>query len=299
MKPLKTFAAGILMAIAMVAVGVAATPVDAQGLAPAATNIKVVNSRIPGEVIITWNGTPGVSHYRIGYVNMERDYPRAKASATGNWREAFIYVDVEAVNFQNGTIYKLSGLQEGAYHAFAVLTNNSRYSQPTWPSDPPWRYLTVSGSGSSDGQDICPITGLNIPEGGYLTVGESNLWLDATFTLDSATLPSTVVLGGRAYDPAEGNKLLRLCSTWNNRTGAGLYFLSGIHNNLATDTGIGFSQLDDGPNWRDNSPVPNGATVSACDMWVIPATATTAVYAIYDSNSANNTVLYQIDLLGN
>ena len=159
MKSLKPLAIGMLMAIVMVAGGVVAHPVGAQVSAPAATNIQVRDGQQPGEVIITWNAAPGVSHYRIGYVNMDRDYPRAKASATGNWREAFIYVDVEAVNFQNGTTYTLYGLQEGAYHAFAV----SRYGQPTWPSNPPWQHHTVADSGDGSDPVDCPVAPANDP----------------------------------------------------------------------------------------------------------------------------------------
>ena len=51
-----------------------------------------------------------------------------------------------------------------------------------------------------------------------------------------------------------------------------------------------------GYGWLDASPIPNGQTGSACDVWIIPASATAAVYAIYDSNSSGNAVLYRVDL---
>ena len=73
----------------LAAVSVAAGP---------AGNITAVNGRHTGEAVIAWDAAPGATHYRIGCVNMERDYPRAKASNTGNWREAFLYFDVEAQN---------------------------------------------------------------------------------------------------------------------------------------------------------------------------------------------------------
>ena len=140
-------------AVVMVAVAGNSAPTHAQGGAPAATNIQVRNGQQPGEVIITWDAAPGVSHYRIGYVNMKTDYPLATASPTGNWREAFVYVDVEAQNFEGtGTVYTIRRLEQGARHAFAVLTNNTRYGQPTWPSNPPWRYLTVHDWG-----ETCPV----------------------------------------------------------------------------------------------------------------------------------------------
>ena len=125
-----------------------ATPASAQVRTPPATNIQVVNGHNPGEVIISWNAVPEATHYRIGYVNLDTDYPLAKASRTGNWREAFIYVDVEVENFSQ-TVYTIRRLEEGTSHAFAVLTNNSRYGQPTWPSNPAWQYLTVTDQGGA------------------------------------------------------------------------------------------------------------------------------------------------------
>ena len=129
-----------------------ATPASAQVRTPPATNIQVVNQVVnghnPGEVIISWNAVPEATHYRIGYVNLDTDYPLAKASRTGNWREAFIYVDVEVENFSQ-TVYTIRRLEQGARHAFAVLTNNSRYGQPTWPSNPAWQYLTVTDQGGA------------------------------------------------------------------------------------------------------------------------------------------------------
>ena len=121
-------------------------------LRPAA-NITTVNGSSTGDVVISWDAAPGATHYRIGCVNMVRDYPRAKASSTGNWREAFLYFDVEAANLDAvRPTYTFPGLQEGAYHACTVLSNNSRYGQPTWPDYPYWRYLTVTNRGG-----VCPV----------------------------------------------------------------------------------------------------------------------------------------------
>ena len=145
-----TIIAALLVAIVLVGVGGNAIPAGAQTKAPRATNIQVRDGSNPGEVIITWNAAPGVSYYRIGYVNMVTDYPLAKASRTGDWKEAFVYADVEAQNFEfTGTTYTLRRLEQGARHAFAVLTNNQRYGQPTWPSNPDWVFLTPHDWGGS------------------------------------------------------------------------------------------------------------------------------------------------------
>jgi len=122
-------------------------------MAGSAANITAVNGSRAGDVVISWDVAPGATHYRIGCVNMVRDYPRAKASNTGNWREAFLYFDVEAVNLDAvRPTYTFPGLQEGAYHACTVLSNNSRYGQPTWPDYPYWQYLTVTNRGGA-----CPV----------------------------------------------------------------------------------------------------------------------------------------------
>ncbi len=145
-------------------------PAEAQSTAAPPTNIRAVNGFNPGEVIITWGSSYGATHYRVGCVNMDRDYPKAKASNTGNWRQAFVYVDVDAPNVSpDRPTYTLYGLQEGAYHACTVLANSSRYGQPTWPNSPYWQYLTLTDHGGS-----CPVVAPAPPPitGRPLTIAE-------------------------------------------------------------------------------------------------------------------------------
>ena len=135
----------------LAAVSVAASP---------AGNITAVNGRNTGEAVISWDPAPGATHYRIGCVNLVRDLPRAKASNTGDWREAFLYFDVEAQNLDPvRPTYIFPGLQEGVYHACTVLSNNSRYGKPTWPEAPNyWQYLTITDRGGA-----CPICAATSP----------------------------------------------------------------------------------------------------------------------------------------
>ena len=142
-----------IIAIVLVAVASSVVPAEAQSTASPPTNVRAVNGFNPGEVIITWGASFGATHYRVGCVNMDRDYPKAKASVTRNWRQAFVYVDVDAPNVSpDNATYTLYGLQEGAYHACTVLANSSRYGQPTWPVRPYWQYLTVTDHGGA-----CPV----------------------------------------------------------------------------------------------------------------------------------------------
>ena len=145
----------IVAALAILAaIGSGAPPAEAQGRPPGTTNIQIVNGHNPGEVIISWDAVPAATHYRIGYVNMAIDYPLAKSTEggrTGNWLEAFVYVDVEAQNFvTSGTVYTIRRLEQGVQHAFVVLTNGSAYGEPTWPTTSPvWNSLVVTDQGGA------------------------------------------------------------------------------------------------------------------------------------------------------
>ena len=103
------------------------------------------------------------------------------------------------------------------------------------------------------GEGFCPITGLAIPEGGYLAIGNTATfgtkpvaWLDVT--LNSATTPTSVDLAnGKSYEAPHGSKLLDICVTVANKAGSDVYFEPGTHNNLSTDQGIGFYRVT---GWR-------------------------------------------------
>ncbi len=144
----------VLLTVTIFAAAVSSiVPAEAQSTAAPPTNIRAVNGFNPGEVTIAWASAHGATHYRVGCVNMDRDYLQAKASNTGNWRQAFVYVDVDAPNVSvDRPTYTLYGMQEGAYHACTVLSNSLRYGQPTWPGPPYWQYLTVANHGGS-----CPV----------------------------------------------------------------------------------------------------------------------------------------------
>ena len=105
-----------------------------------------------GEVVISWDVVPSVTYYRIGYVNMVKDYPLAKASNTGEWIEAFVYVDVNALNVPataGRASYTLRRLVQGDRHAFTVLAsgdveNTTEYisGRYAWPRNPRWQFHT-------------------------------------------------------------------------------------------------------------------------------------------------------------
>ena len=142
-------------------------PAQAQTGPPPTSNIAVNAGANAGEFVVSWDAVPAASHYRIGYVNMEVDYHLAKNSCTGEWIEAFVYIDVNARNIpvNNGRAeYTVRRLSPGARHAFTVLTSNdftdsgsggSVRSEFFWPSNPRWSFLA--------GRDSLP-AGIEIPD---------------------------------------------------------------------------------------------------------------------------------------
>lgn len=160
----------------------------AQSGAPATGNIRVRDGANPGEVIISWNAVPQATHYRIGYVNMETDYPLAKTSVTGDWINAFIYVDENARNVpvsSGRAEYTVRRLEQNVRHAFTVLTSNSFVdtggggsvnSEFSWPSSPRWEFHTVADRGSecptscSSSQPPPPSGQLTLPAGATVLV---------------------------------------------------------------------------------------------------------------------------------
>lgn len=121
-------------------------------VAPPTANLAVRDGNGAGQVIISWDAVPEATYYRIGSVNMKTDYPAAKASASGEWRSAFVYSDVNAINFtvENGRVeYTIRRLERGARHAFTVHTTSDATYGLTyggrfrWPSRPYWVYHVV------------------------------------------------------------------------------------------------------------------------------------------------------------
>ena len=159
MKSLKSLLVALILVAILGGGGVASAQTVAS--APATANIAVRDGVNPGEVIVSWDDVPGATHYRIGYVNMATDYPLAKASVTGDWINAFIYVDENARNprVSNGrTEYTVRRLEQGVRHAFTVLTGNdlvdtghAGYVRSTfhWPSNPRWVFHNVADRGGA------------------------------------------------------------------------------------------------------------------------------------------------------
>ena len=271
-----------VLAVIILIAGIAATP--AQLAPPSQPTVTLTDN--PGELQVSWNPVAGAQHYTVGYARP--DEMDRMAAAGRNRLDAFTYTTIGAENIS----HTFTGLELETVYWVTVGAQTDRFgATPVWA-----RQFAVATTAGEHGDGFCPITGLPLPEGGYLGVGETFTWTDATFTLDSAAIiPSIITSTGDTYTPTHGNRYLQLCSTQSNQTGGDLSFFAGVDNNLSTDAGIGFISIF-GYGWLDATPIPNGATNSACDVWIISAAATTAVYAIFDGEIATETVLYSIDL---
>lgn len=161
MKSLTLFVVVLVMASAFLVAGSVALA-QSGASAPATGNIAVRDWINPGEVVVSWDAVPEATHYRIGYVNMETDYPLAKSSVTGDWINAFIYVDENARNIQvsNGRAeYTIRRLDQSVRHAFTVLTSSkfvdtgaagSVSSTFAWPpTGSRWQFHTVADRGGA------------------------------------------------------------------------------------------------------------------------------------------------------
>ncbi len=271
-----------VLAATLVIAGIAATPAALTQPQPPS----VLATASGGEIVISWDRVPGAQYYTVGWINWTKGQP--VEAAGGDWLSLFHYTTVVG----NRTSYTVRGLDSGdSYYAIVRATDTVNRFGGAYSEWSVWSTVPAQPAGQH-GDGFCPITGL--PPGGYLSVGETFTWSNASFRLDTAAIvPSTTSSSGRIITPFGSNRFLRLCSTNNNRTGSTLFFFPGIHNNLSTDAGVGFAIA---PGWIDTSPIPNGATRSACDVWEIPGSATVAVYAIWDGDIEQNAVLYRIEL---
>ncbi len=224
-----------------------------------------------GELQVTWNAASGARFYTVGWINRD-DFNTMQATGR-DWLDAFHYATIPA----RYTTHTVSGLRASGDYYTIVGARTSRFGgeQPVWSS---WSaQVTTSGQ---HGAGFCPITGLPIPSGGYLNVGNYIRWNNAQFTLTSASVVPSRTVAGEEFVAVAGGKLLKLCARFTNNTGGNWWLIAGEDNNLSTDTGIGFYASGDG-DWLDVGIIPNGQTRSACDVWLIPSTATTAVYAVH------------------
>ena len=119
----------------------------------------VVATANGGELRVTWVAAAGAQFYTIGWVNLE-EYHRMR-NAGRDWLDAFHYTTIPSAY----TSHTISSLQPGAGYLVLIgaRTTRSGGDAPVWS---PWANLVMTSG--QHGEGFCPITGLAIPEGGYL-----------------------------------------------------------------------------------------------------------------------------------
>ena len=268
-----------VMLLATVAAAPAALPIPATPTAAA--------TGIAGEVEVSWPAVASAQFYTVGWIN-RNDYQEI-SGRNGDWRSAFHYATVTATS----TSYVVSGLKAGEEYWTIVGARTVRVGgdDPSWSE---WSSLVTTAG--QHGEGFCPITGLPLPPGGYLSPGTSASDSGGTrFTLNSVTVKATVRLDGENYRAPSGQKFIRVCASVKATPDYAFTFLFGRDYNVDTDTGLGFVIFDDGTNnWLDVGDIPAGSTRTACDVWLVSATSQTVIVAY--NKFLGDPALYKVDL---
>ena len=240
-----------------------------------------------GELLVTWNPTAGAQFYTVGWVNRD-EYQRIQ-NAGRNWLDAFHFATIPS----QYTSHTVSGLQpNGAYYVI-IGAGTSRFGgdAPVWS---PWS--NVVNTAGQHGSGFCPVTGLPLPPGGYLAVGDTATHSEGIlFTLTSVTRQSNVRLDGVDYIAPQGRQYIKICGTVRAPSTFGLTFLFGLDYNIDTDAGIGFISSDDSTtSWLEIGEIRPGTARTACDIWVVSRDTNTVIVAFNDYSG--DPALYRVDL---
>ena len=268
--------------------GVAATP--AVLTQPAAPTARATANG--GEMTISWSSIPGAQYYTIGWVNWTEGQPIHTAG--GDWHSLFHYTTVRG----GETTYTVKGLNGGDnHHAIIRATDvNDRFGggYSGWSG---WSPAVQPAGQHGDG--FCPITGLPLPPGGYLSIGSAAVFGKYSVTVTSIEAPASVTLtdadGNQSdYEAPSGRRWFRIrIHHVNNYDSDTITLERGKDYVLSTDAGNAFS-------WSTNRAVEAGSQRSDDSLlFDIPADAITAVFAIrpYTSTTgANSPQLYEISI---
>ena len=136
--------------------------------------------------------------------------------------------------------------------------------------------MTTAGQ---HGAGFCPITGLPLPPGGYLGVGDTATFGSYTITINSIATPDSVTFSrtdGTTFErePPSGRRWLKIYVTLANRFDFAVIFENGKDYVLSTEVGNAFS-------WNtDKSLDPDRRYNNIGLLFDIPKDATTAVLAV-------------------
>ena len=257
----------VIGTIAMLMLAVAANPSFAQTPVPSTpTNLTAELTETEGEVQIAWDAAEGATSYRAC---------RRVQSPPGGW----------ACVSRAPTDALFTGLTVDKVYDFAVASYDGR-AYSSWV----WTEATVETI-----VHICPITGLAIPDG-YLSVGNSTTASGGrTFTLTSISKQETITIGSTQYLPYDDRQYFKVCGTVKASSTSSTHFLAGYNSSVITDTGVGFTEIDDNvTDWLDVGIISKGAAASACEVWEIPDDASTVLLAVNNFNALPGVFRYEL-----
>ena len=291
---------GKFIPLSLIAILFIATIAAAPANLPVPATPTAVGTANAGEIRVDWQEVPGARFYVIGWIN-RNDYDRIGSS--GDWLSAFHYATVPAANRN----YTVSGLKAGEEYWVLLGARAERFhgEAVSWSA---WTGPVMTSG--AHGAGLCPITGLPIPAGGYLGIGDtvSSPIANQSFTLTSASFLATVMLHyaddpTQQFSPRPGRRLVEVCGTYRHHFRSAVRFSGGSESVMTSDAGIGF--IHAGTHER----IDPGVDEIGCQLWDVPAGAQTVIYAVglggYNSSAGvvgtdhNNIGLYRIDAPAN
>ena len=199
------FTAPLMLLALLLVAGVAAMP----GALPKPETPTAAATGNAGEISVSWQPVAGAQFYVVGWINRS-DYNRIGSS--GDWLSAFHYATVPS----SRTSYTVSGLKAGeAYWTIVGARADRFHGGPVSWSE----WSTPVTTAGQHGEGFCPITGLIIPPGGYLSVGGTTQSPPGSFTLTTATAPTRIRLPyaddpNQLYSPRSGRRFVEVCGNY-------------------------------------------------------------------------------------
>ena len=222
-----------------------------------------------GEIVASWQSVAGAQFYTVGWIN-RNDYQQIGSS--GDWQSAFHYATIPA----SRTSYTVNGLKAGEEYWTIIGARTTRVGgdSPSWSA---WSGLVTTAG--QHGAGFCPITGLPLPPGGYLGVGDTATFGSYTITINSIATPNSVTLSATDGTTVEreapsGRRWLEIYVTLVNRFDFAVNLRDGKDYVLSTEVGNAFS-------WNTDLPLdPDHQYDNIYLLFDIPQDATTAVLAV-------------------
>lgn len=283
----------LLLFTVIILAGIAATP----AALTRPNQPTVVATENSGELRVSWNRVAGAQFYTVGYANP--DEMNRMTAAGRESLDAFYYVTIKADN----TSHTLTGLEPETVYWVLVGAQTKRFGA----TDLVWGQYAEATTAGQHGAGFCPITGLPLPDEGYLGIGDKTTSGLAyqSFTLIGASTPGTITHSHandptQQFSPRKGRRFVEVCGTYQHYFGGESSIFAGSKTIIDSDAGVGFIQHT---TYQD---IAAGTVGFGCQVWDLPAAAQTAIYVVglggynpetgLSGKDSEGVGLYRIDL---